>query len=443
MINGEEKFLKTLIKDLKRYTSEHPDALSFYREINSLNGFSLQRLSFENDLSFFSEVNALLSVIATIIVHPHIVNAREEIVVRAEQAPALTNEMFFETMRDARLWKDKRGVMAPEQVYYTQNIDEIKTYENRFVVHLIDMVAARLNEYAAFYSFLVGTVAGELSKSSSDTERAFDKMESLSKKIRRIKETFFYREVSKAPTNFARVQPTNMLLKNRAYGACYKFYVKHVAYGDRGAVMADLKAFFFVHALGALKNCGYSLVSRGAAMAFNGRGVLFIKGPLAFEKGNFSIVLEDAAEYNGLYVTVVNAGAESAGARSAKHLLTFDPSVTFAGVEREAEKYMRAGVTSVEALSPWNAACLEGGLRVGGGEILSERQLMSNYFAEKTRMIPASRRIYETHCPVCRGRDLQSRDDVIRCSGCKSEYAFARDFGEGDNQYVWLRKLRK
>ena len=46
--------------------------------------------------------------------------------------------MFLKTMQDASLWKhNKDNEMIPEQVHYYQNVDELRIYENIFIMALI------------------------------------------------------------------------------------------------------------------------------------------------------------------------------------------------------------------------------------------------------------------------------------------------------------------
>ena len=71
---NEEVYLKKSINLITKFAEKNILADDFYSALDSLNMKSLQDLSFKNDLAFFDEVNFILSVITSIVVHPHISN---------------------------------------------------------------------------------------------------------------------------------------------------------------------------------------------------------------------------------------------------------------------------------------------------------------------------------------------------------------------------------
>lgn len=431
MIHCEEKLLKSIILSVKSYASTHLDDSSFYGNIRELEGLSLQRVSLSSDLEYFDEIKKLLGILATIVTRPHIVNARETIILRAEQAHGLTPEMFIDTVKDEKLWKDKNGVMTPAEVYYFQNIDELKSYENRFIVHLIDVLAMQLSDYGKFYDFLVGTLTqnSTLTQDDSSLEKAYDKLAALTKKIRRIKQTDFYKIVSKANTHFTHVEATNIFKHNRAYGACYRFYIENVTYGDEEARANDMAVYYFTRLLLALGSCGYKVVSKGKSA--NGQMVR----PMRFESDNFVIDVESAKKYGGLYITINHKELSSDAA--VKNLLVCDSTINFEEVTRNLEKYKHSGATAVDAVTLWDGAYVENGkvmsLDDGG---ISENALLRRYLEEKTRMHKASRQIYMAHCPACGGTDIKAGEHYYSCPTCGTDYTFVGD-------KIWITKLRK
>ena len=191
----EEQFLKKTINEIKKFAKTNKDASSFYAALNDIEVLSLQDKSFNSDIDFFDKINFILSVITSIIVHPHISHKGENIILRADQVNSLQNDMFLKTMQDASLWKhNKDNEMIPEQVHYYQNVDEIRIYENIFIVMLINMISDELNKYKEFYSTMILTLNPEnvLSTSDDNVEVAFDKIDRLLKRIRKIKQTYFY-----------------------------------------------------------------------------------------------------------------------------------------------------------------------------------------------------------------------------------------------------------
>lgn len=427
MIHCAEKLLKAANAAIGEYASSHRDDASFWRDIASLEGLSLQALSLENDAAFFGEINAELNVITSIIAHPHIINERETIILRAEQAHGLTPEMFLDTVRDQKLWKDKRGVMTPAEVYYFQNIDRLANYENRFIVHLIDQIGGQLNDYAKFYDYLLGTLSRDdaLTSDGSELEKLILRLETLEKKVRRIKGTYFYKEVSRSASALTHVEATNVLKHNRLYNHCFRFYVRYVTYGDEQARADDLTAYFFTRTLLALRAMGFELLSQGKRGAGTAR-------PMVFGSSEFVVKLREAQRYGGLFLTVVSK--ENGGLRS-KNLLLFDGAADFATVRRNLKEYPRSG-TSVEAVSLWDLAYVDGGVVPRNTAKAGETALVMRYLKDKTRTAKASKTIYGSRCPVCGGKDVSAREEYSSCSRCGSLWCFIGD-------KVWFAKLRK
>ena len=153
---NEKLYLRKAILQIKRHARENNEAKAFYSKLNTLDIKSLQDLSFNNDLKFFKEINFILSVIISIISHPHISNKGEDIVLRSDQVHSLQNDMFKKTMMDAKLWKHKKnGEMIPEYVHYYQNVDQLNIYENKFIVMLIDLIENELAKFSDFYSTMI------------------------------------------------------------------------------------------------------------------------------------------------------------------------------------------------------------------------------------------------------------------------------------------------
>lgn len=450
MIHCEEKLLKSIIADIKDYTLAHQDDVSFYRDIGDLKRLSLQRVSLQSDSDYFDDINSVLNVITTIIVHPHIVNARNTIILRAEQAHGLTPEMFMDTVRDQKLWKDKRGVMTPSEVYYFENVDDLKNYENRFIVHLLDIISSQLSDYVKFYDFILGKLiqGTTLTRDNSTMEKQYNRLDTLAKKVRRIKNTYFYREVSKANTNFTRIESTNVLKHNRAYAFCYRFYVENVSYGDEQARATDMAVYYFTRLLLALNSYDFTLVAtpqetnhtvaannQTANRRRSSKNEPSIVRPMTFENSDFVVSLENASKYGGLFVTV-EPKVLGATAR-ARNLLVFDSTISFEEVQKNLEKYPNSGATAVDAVNLWDAAYVENSVVSLNLGRMSESMLLRRYVKDKTRILKASRNIYQTHCPACGSRDVIGvSEHQYKCKGCGTHYTFIDD-------NIWFTKLRR
>lgn len=428
MIHCEEVLLRSAVGRIAGYAKEHPDDGAYYEEISSLGPLSLQGAALQSDLGYLKEVDRILSVITTIIVHPHILNSRETVIVRAEQAHGITPEMFSDTVHDQKLWKDKHGTMTPAEVYYFRNVDDLVNYENRFIVHLIGALSAQLADYTKACDALVGTVGqGALTEEDSALGEIFGRIALLSKKLRRIRATEFYRIVSKAGTRFPHIEPTNIFKHNRAYGACYRFYLQNMTYASGTACADDMAVYFATRLLLALRTLGYELVGGGHVCDEASR----IR-PMTFLNADFRVTVEEAAGYGGLFVTVCAKGAEELVQRN---LLLCDPTLDFSETKRELARLMESGAAAADAVSLWDAAAIDDTVRPLGMRGADENKLLLCYLKDKTRLQRAGRKIYETHCPSCGGREVSAEGSRFRCAACKTEYTFL-------GEKIWFTKLR-
>ena len=196
----EEQNLQNAILQLNTYQKKFTKISEFYHNLDTLEIPSLQNLSFEKDNEFFDEVSLILSVIASIIAKPHLSNKGEDIILRAEQAGHLSNESFQKVLKDSSLWKEKSLEMVPEYVHHYQYTDDIKIYENLFIGMLVNLIDEELIKYYNFYLNLVPSIDLNNDYSLVDTknaEEALKKLDRLNRKIRYIKNTYFYKEGSR------------------------------------------------------------------------------------------------------------------------------------------------------------------------------------------------------------------------------------------------------
>ncbi|MGN1295762.1 MAG: hypothetical protein ACI4U5_05075, partial [Bacilli bacterium] len=116
----EENILKTSIVQIKKYYKNNSDIKEFYKNINTLDIKSLQQSSLKRDEKYIKEISFIMSVINSIIAHPHISNKGEEIILRSDKANNLSEDDFQKTLKDSMLWKKQDFKMIPEYVHYHQ-----------------------------------------------------------------------------------------------------------------------------------------------------------------------------------------------------------------------------------------------------------------------------------------------------------------------------------
>ena len=94
---------------------------------------------------------------------------------------------------------------------------------------LITTLSLELARYQEFYVSLIPSLDNDVEILDANlTNVALDKINRLQRKLRFIMNTHFYKEVSRVKMSFKSIQPTNILLKDRLYNFCFKFYRKFI-----------------------------------------------------------------------------------------------------------------------------------------------------------------------------------------------------------------------
>ena len=199
--------------------------LDVFSSLDDAGDFSLQEESLRADDFVFERISFALGVIASIAARPHLSTKREEIVTRVEKAKQISPDDFGRVCRDSSLWKRRKAVMIPENIYYFQHTDELAIYENRFVVMLIDEIDKELGRYVDFYTKILPSIDdGACSLDAIKLSQKLCSTDRLRRQVDFIKETNFYKTVGKEKRLRGKVKPTNILIKDPKYRECYKFY---------------------------------------------------------------------------------------------------------------------------------------------------------------------------------------------------------------------------
>ena len=444
----EEQLLLNNIKNIKAFVNANKTMPNIYENISSLENKSLQDLSLKSDILFFDEISFILSVITSIVTHPQITTKTEDIILRAELAPSLQNDAFLRVLQDDRMWKQKKLKMEPEYVYYHQSIDEIRTYENRFIVKVINIIDQELKKYNEFYISLLKSFdfQDSLSEDGEKQEKAMIKINLLLKKIKFIKNTRFYKEVSKSKEEIRYVQPTNILLKNRLYNYCFKFYRKHIAYDDKIELEQDFRVYYFTLLLNSLKKNGFKYAKSDQKKTFK---FTKTKRPefnnIKFESKLFKLVINE--DINGFVITI------SKGRIKVNHLLMFDVDNGFNRTDLNLRKRSLKNneFVTIESLTVWKKSFIENineekntfDIKVSKDNIISEQELMDKWLESKISHSYASKELYEKYCPVCKGMDKEVDNNIYECKECNSIYTFYNEKNKDVNkQCIWFIRVR-
>ena len=405
----EEVILKDTVEYISRFEAKHGTLKNIYQNVGELNLFSLQDMNYQFDKSFFDEISFVLSVIITIIKHPHIASFDKDEIIRADLAGHIENDSFQMVFKDPKLWRDKQDEMIPEEVYYHEHIDELKIYENIFIGMLINLIDQDLKKTHEFYISLLPTLsATKQLATSEEVKYAINKCEKELKKIRYIKDTFFYKQIKKCNLNLRKIIPTNILLKDRLYNYCYKFYKKFIRYDDKEALHHDFTKYYFYLLLQQLKK-------RKAPMTKAS------ESSLSFSLGDFELSVNKSDT-----LPLIKLVAKANNYQNEVNLYCL--------FEKEELANLDVAVGDGYIVDIWNLYNTDGE-RINK-MALSEQKLLAALIDEMLLTAEADMEIYSRICPVCRNHSLNFDEGTYSCESCKSRYVFI------DHHHIWFLRTR-
>ncbi len=426
MRSVEKISLQEFIFDMNNYCNKYPAGQDFYNNLDQLEMSSLQSLSCEKDQEYLQQVGRMLRIIMSIVANPHISNKREEVVTRIEQAQQLSEEEFRRVLQNGSMWKRHNSKMIPETVYYYQHVDELAIYENQFICLLIDLLDKDLSLYADFYLALLPSYTEDhpTMMVGDNSQKVLRQIDLLRKRISFLKNTRFYKEVSKVKRISRNVQRTNILLKDNLYKQAYRFYRQFISYENEGVAHADFQSFYFVLLLKQLAKRNFQ---------FDGFGRVFAKDIWSFTNQQFKLKLAFDKSKFGFDLTIID---RPSGA-TARHLLLLSPTISFSEVKEPDLKLW----DTVEVLSLWNYINLEDNIKLPVEKVRTEEQLVADWLDNKLAHTIANMDVYSHYCPICKSKSIEIIDGLHICQKCKSKYLFTHN--KNNDRVLWFTKLRR
>ncbi|MCQ2772310.1 MAG: hypothetical protein MJ238_03430 [Bacilli bacterium] len=418
MKNYEESYLKIAAQQIRTFAKDNCKLEDFYQKLSTIEVTSLQDLSFRRDLEFFKSVSSILTVISSIAAKPYTLNKEEDIIARSGTTNGLTTEAFRRTLQDSALWKRYGDEMIPEEVHHHQYYDEIKTYENIFIVMLIDMISLELDKYREFYISVLKALdcgSSELSVEEDIQETAMTELERTVRKVSKIKATSFYKTVSKATSRPKIITPTNILLRNQMYNAAYKFYKSMVTYDDEISIETDLGIYYFFVIVKEMKRRGMWLRVGTEEFIYKDKNIS-IPLELTFSNKEFSVKIVRLSDSNMYCMEILDNEDETA----TKHIIAIEKDDTFKTYIKPDESW---DVESVDYISVWHLGTYEDGLvKVIDSGLMSERQMVETIIDRHHKTLFGSEDLYSAYCPVCRSTGLDYENNKYICPTCHSKY---------------------
>ena len=434
----EEKALQKAIGAISEYGKAHTQLAAFWNGVDSIDLPSIQSASFDSDVSFFKEASFVLSVIMTIAHKPHLVTRIDETIMRADQAGSLSNESFQSTMRDPALWKRKGGAMSPEYVHHTESNDEIRIYENIFIVMVVKHLEKTIHRYEEFYATSVKSIASErLTLDDDHVLEVFALIHKLLGKIERIKKTNFYKLINRGSTEIKNLHATNILKSDRLYAYVYRFYLDFSAYKDERELNRDLLSYFYILLLRALRKANFQLAPSSNRARTSGKTAFFATPKETRFFGNGLFLRLTRLDYRSFELSVMPRDKTDV---VATHLLFINPHYSFSDYSRYYTKRDYKKYATVEALSVWALAKIDKTIKLEELPNASDQVLMEHYLKTKTDIRRGSRFVYASYCPSCRSQSLSDRDGIYTCSRCSSKYTLFQKEGEDSVFFLRIRE---
>lgn len=420
---GQLQF-KSNARAAEEFISLNGGLVGAYSHAESAGDFSLQKISYEEDCSYFKEALSLLGIILSIAEKPHVSTRREEVFARIEQAGQLSADDFKRVCRDGSLWK-RRGVkMVPEELYYFRNEDELCIYENRFIVLLINLIGREITELKRVYGERlprIGENTDELY--AGDAGMALDFARNIEKRVAYLKNTGFYKIVGKEKPLKGRISPTNILLKDLKYRACFKFYNGFLKYQCEGEEAEDLRSIIKIYILKSLKKLGFDLKEGKNLNEYKACGKEFSLNFDFHKKG--AVILDVTHKISKKTVKYALFAEDGRSAEAAEEFASGDDGKNFCSVEMIGEWSLKDGVTH-ELLS-----------RAGQ----TEEEMIYSWLASKIRLIRADSSVYKKYCPACGVSGVYENDGDFSCPNCGTRYAFTQN--SSGESVIWICKLRR
>lgn len=311
--------------------------------------------------------------------------------------------------------------MVPEYVHHYQYTDDIKIYENIFIGMLINLIRLELNKYSEFYASLIPSVESNNDKylENKIAEKMITKIEALQRKQMFIQNTSFYKEISKCNLHLTKVLPTNILLKNRLYNYCYKFYLQFIKSEDENRLLEELTIYYKYVILKCFKEKNFVL-DNTKSQNYN---------CLSFVYKDYRLKL--SLEEN---IPCINLDI-SYGSILAKHHLIINTENKL-----QMNQFFDYNSISNDLITIWRIYDLENANKPYNNQLVSEKKLVSFWLNSKLQEIFAKKELYMKYCPVCKSKNIENNQKLYTCCDCGSMYTF-KDGNQVDT--IWFLKLRR
>ena len=420
------------------------------------------------DSKFISDCKNVLDVITSIIRKPQIISKEEEAIVRSDQAYNIDNESFKKTIKDSSLWKRKKGTMEPENVHVKQAIDSYFLYENIFVTKVLDFINNELNSLEKSYSKKVTNFKG-LFETESYTYNRFGVFShfkgssypysgilgtheqsvkenskivtKLLKKTSKLCSTPFYKDLHNAKVRQNQIMMTNILLKDRRYNTCYRFYKKYISLENDEYYLPIYQDYILMRMIKDLNEEYKFTYRQNKIKVTNSEDGLDFNKEILMKDRHFRYLITKDKENYGFIINVKlkNYDEEIIYARYYIILAMEINSENLDDYKEKVSLKYQEGYDHVTIITLKNLTNYYNGILViSFDELDDNKNGLSNLFTSYHMVFKCDFNEYEQLCPICGSRSVGNIDVEYHCSSCEGKWMklnmYKRDF-------LWIKSF--
>lgn len=418
-----------------------------------------------NDFVFAEEIAKVVDHIRAIFDEPHISLKQEDIVRNVSVATEYDTRSLDATLKDEKLWRVKLNEAKPEFIHTYVREENLAIYENRFICYLVDYLYdqitkklsalnkkvatfnKKINESEEISAYPQSTYLGYteeveripvLAKTSDPQIKAIGSLYRSKAILNSFKSLEMYVVCKKVSFNIKSLRPTNILLVDKDYNYCYKFYVSYLKNKDFYTTQSKMySAFTIVNLIAAINECGFEFAEGSQNIIVNELAEISLDSVklkndifelTVSQRGDDALVtvteLIDKSKAKYLFKIVSSSRKEEMNGK------TPEEYAAYLNENKESDILRVIVVTDIETDSA-NTVYVS----ADNPAVIAK---LSTAIKSLTVLLEGVDFIHSRHCPVCGTTLIAPEEGDFFCSGCNTKYHIFR-FSNRD--FIWLKLL--
>lgn len=439
----------------------NPTSFKCFKELLDNQEFLFDADQDEDLHDVLEKIDSIISImekVLSITRKPVFQTDREQVVKRSETVSTIDREDFIETMKDTKVWKDKNGEKLPEFAHTHEAIDSLVKYENKFICLLVDLLSDEIDDFAFFEESLFLSMREEMesdylnySKHSflndfalfgfpynrvfsvqpKKLDELHERIKKAKKYIRYAKGSTLYKQVHPYRIN-GNVLPTNILIHNTLYSACYRYYLDNYRSQDSKENSMDI-SFYNYAVLNLIRTLNDKEVGiSDSAFHLDGDGRVHFD-PLSFEKNGVSYVMREESSLAFSFEVTYKGEVSKSIVRVRRRIGEKDVPDVLLQRKRDAESFDNSII-----LVSSNKSGFYDRVLVCSYYRRNEDGIM-NFIKSLTFLFPVEDIL--GICPLCGNRNavIEGKKEYV-CSSCEGVYAFVP---EEKGYSLWVKTFMR